>query len=82
VSLIKRFQEDKDDLGEKAAAAAWLDNSTERLNAITAVFQECGERANVYADPMFAARELVKESVFWFRFNRIISAWDKELQSV
>ena len=82
MSLIKRFEEDREELGEKAAEAAWLDNSTERLHAITAVFQECGERANVYADPMFAARELVKESVFWFRFNRIISAWDKEPQSV
>lgn len=69
MSLIKRFEEDADELSEKAANAAWLDGPTERLSALTSVFQECGERANVYHDPLFAARALVKECVFAFRIE-------------
>jgi hypothetical protein len=68
---MKRFGMDLDELGEKAANAAWLDTPAERLRALTAVFQECGERANAYHDRMFAARELVKSAVLDFRIERM-----------
>ncbi|MFF9649702.1 hypothetical protein [Streptomyces sp. NPDC014622] len=71
MSLTNRFVVDTGELGEMAGNAAWLDTSTERLRALTAVFAECGERANVYADPMFVARTLVKEAASAFRFQRM-----------
>jgi hypothetical protein len=82
VSLIKRFMDDADELSERAANAAWLDSPDERLRALTVVFEECGVRANVYADPMFAARTLVKGAVSAFRTERTESIWDKEFHGV
>lgn len=68
---MKRFEDDGDELSEKAANAAWLDSPNERIRTLTAVFQECGERANVYHDPLFAARELVRQVSEAFRFERM-----------
>lgn len=82
MSLMKRFGMDLEELGEKAAKAAWLDTPAERLRALTAVFQECGERANAYHDRMFAARELVKSAVRDFRIERMEMNWDKEFHRV
>ncbi|MET7984578.1 hypothetical protein [Streptomyces sp. NPDC005281] len=80
MSLIKRFMDDEDELSEMAANAAFLDSPSERLRALTLVFQECGTRAQVYANPMEAARILVKGAVLYFRFNRMLASWEMEAQ--
>jgi hypothetical protein len=51
VSLTKRFQEDVDDLTHRAAKAAWLETSTERMAAIRIVFQDAGTASLIYNDP-------------------------------
>jgi hypothetical protein len=51
MSLTKRFQEDIDNLTHRAAEAAWLETSTERMAAIRRVFQDCGSSALIYNDP-------------------------------
>ncbi|WP_326827442.1 hypothetical protein [Streptomyces sp. NBC_01751] len=67
---MKQFGMDLDELAEKAAKAAWLDTPTERLRALTVVFEECGERAAPYFDPRFAAKQLVRECVKEFQAER------------
>ncbi|MER6102417.1 hypothetical protein ABT115_08820 [Streptomyces sp. NPDC001832] len=79
---MKRFGFDADELSEKATYAAWLDTPAERLHALTGVFQECGERANAYHDPMFVARVLVKEVTFVFRFERTEMLKNRMFQGV
>lgn len=81
MGFMKAIALDKEELSEKAAEAAWLDTSDERFQAITAVFRECGERANAYPDPLFVARDLVRESVFWFRVNRVLASWEMEIEN-
>lgn len=72
MSLMKRFATDLDELATKAAGAAWMDNSAERMTALTAVFEECGERAWPYFDKQFAARQLVRECVREFQSERAL----------
>ncbi|MFF8629701.1 hypothetical protein [Streptomyces werraensis] len=79
MSLMKRFALDLDEMATAAAGAARLSTSTERLTALTSVFQECGKRANQYFDPRFAARQLVRECAREFRIER---AQAKELTHV
>ncbi|WP_435270944.1 hypothetical protein [Streptomyces sp. 1222.5] len=79
---MKRIALDKEELSEKAAEAACLESPAERLHAITAVFQECGERAAIYPDPAFVVRDLVKDAVFWFRVNRVLISWEREIENV
>jgi hypothetical protein len=79
---MKRIAIDLEELGEKAGKAAWLDTPAERLRALTTVFQECGERANVYHDPRFVVRVLVKEVVRDFGTERMEMNWDREFHGV
>ncbi|MFC9591539.1 hypothetical protein ACFTUC_17335 [Streptomyces sp. NPDC056944] len=76
MSLMKRFMLDTAELVTQAGHAASLETPTERLTALRAVFQDCGERANAYHDPMFVTRLLVKEVTDVFRTER------KELRNV
>ncbi|MFI0553441.1 hypothetical protein [Streptomyces scabiei] len=67
---MKRFGMDLDELAEKAAGAARLEGWDAQFEALTVVFQECGERANAYFDKRFAARQLVRECVREFQAER------------
>ncbi|MFK0231199.1 hypothetical protein ACIQUL_36145 [Streptomyces sp. NPDC090303] len=70
MSLMKRFTIDVAEVVTQAVDAAGLGTSVERLTALRVVFQDCGERANAYHDPMFVARLLVEEVADTFRAER------------
>jgi hypothetical protein len=72
VSLMKMFGMDLDELANKAADAARLESFDEQFEALTAVFKECGERADAYFDKRFAARQLVRECVREFQSVRAL----------
>ncbi|MFJ7329013.1 hypothetical protein ACIQVN_22575 [Streptomyces cyaneofuscatus] len=60
MSAMNRLDLDLTELGAQAANAALLDTSAARLSALTAVFAECGERANSYYCPDTAAADFVR----------------------
>ncbi|NEC21192.1 hypothetical protein [Streptomyces parvus] len=60
MSAMNRLDLDLIELGAQAVNAALLDTSAARLSALTAVFEECGERANIYFCPSTAAADLVR----------------------
>ncbi|MGW5773130.1 hypothetical protein ACWEVY_28760 [Streptomyces longwoodensis] len=70
MGLTKRFLMDREELGLQAAKAALVDNDAERFIALTAVFEEAGERAAQYHDPARAVAELVHHIVTDYRAER------------
>lgn len=62
MSLIKRFQDDADEVSQKAAIAAEIRDDTERFTALRSVFESCGHLANSYACPTTVVRLLVSEA--------------------
>ncbi|WP_328377057.1 hypothetical protein OHB13_11945 [Streptomyces sp. NBC_00440] len=70
MSLMALLDVDLTELGTQAAHAALLDNSADRLNALTAVFEECGKRANAYYCPDLATRDLVRWVALDFQIAR------------
>lgn len=69
MSLVNRLDLDLTELGAQAANAALLDTPRDRLQALDAVFAECGERANVYYCPDLAAQDLVRWVGLEFRMT-------------
>ncbi|MFG3582546.1 hypothetical protein [Streptomyces sp. NPDC047990] len=59
MSAMKAFLMDRTELETAAIEAALIPDLDERFQAITKVFEECGERANAYHDPHGTARALV-----------------------
>jgi hypothetical protein len=57
---MKAYISDLEDLTWRAASAAWLETSTLRMEALRAVFEDCGKSAQIYADPGMAAKLFVK----------------------
>lgn len=70
MSASSRLSTDLTELGAQAAHAALLDTSAERLRALSAAFEECGERANVYYCPDMAAKDLVRWVAMEFQISR------------
>lgn len=70
MSLMKRFELDTEELSERAAAVAQVEDDTARFIALRDVFQDCGARANSYASPMAVARLLVSEVVDIYQEER------------
>ncbi|MVO87442.1 hypothetical protein GPA10_22425 [Streptomyces sp. p1417] len=67
------------ELGARAAAAARLDTFEERLAALTAVFEECGHRANAFPCPAAVAEQFVQLAVIDFQLARM--EWETEVHS-
>jgi hypothetical protein len=59
MGAMKDFLIDRTELETAAIEAALIPDLNERFQALTEVFQACGERANSYHDPREAARALV-----------------------
>ncbi|MFI8815709.1 MULTISPECIES: hypothetical protein [unclassified Streptomyces] len=57
---MNRLDIDLTELGVQAVNAARIDTPVARLSALTAVFAECGERANIYYCPDTAAADFVR----------------------
>lgn len=70
MSMMNRLDVDLTELGEKAVNAAGLATPAERIDALTSVFEECGERANAYYCPEDAARHLVQWVVMDYQIAR------------
>ncbi|MFG3176568.1 hypothetical protein ACGFZC_16090 [[Kitasatospora] papulosa] len=70
MSATNRLDLDLTELGEMATNAALLKTPAERLQALTAVFAECGERANAYYCPDMAAGDLVRWVAMDFQISR------------
>ncbi|MFF4245211.1 hypothetical protein ACFYY2_12140 [Streptomyces sp. NPDC001822] len=68
--LMQRLDVDLTELGTQAANAALLDTSAERLKALTAVFEECGERASTYDSPHSTVEQLVRWVAMDFQISR------------
>ncbi|MFI1530030.1 hypothetical protein [Streptomyces griseus] len=60
MSAMNRLDLDLTELGAQAVNAALLDTPASRLSALTAVFAQCGERANIYYCPDMAAADFVR----------------------
>ncbi|MER6382111.1 hypothetical protein ACWDBD_38795 [Streptomyces sp. NPDC001118] len=82
MGLIKQFAMDREELGLKAANAAWIDNPTERFDALTAAFEACGERAVSYHDPAHAVRELVNAVITDYRLERRVIHYERIAEGV
>lgn len=75
MSLIKRFTEDLETLTLRASYAAWEPTSQLRMRALTAVFEDCGMAAKVYADPTRVTQLLVNAVVQEFMSQRKASVY-------
>lgn len=73
MSKMQRFIMDSEDVQNRASVIGWVENDTERLNAIRELFGECGEMANSYADPMAVARLLVAKVTDAFYAARMVA---------
>ena len=67
---MKRFADDMDELTYRAMRAAWESTASERMAALTQVFQDCGTAAKVYADPVRVTQLLVSAAVKAFMDER------------
>ncbi|MGV9693420.1 hypothetical protein ACWDUX_30430 [Streptomyces sp. NPDC003444] len=67
---MSRYAVDAAELVAQAANAARLSTPKERLAALTAAFQDCGERAHVYHCPEAVVLVLIKEIVDTFHAER------------
>lgn len=59
MSLMKRYQEDTEELTRRATEAAWESTGERRKAALDTVFQDCGTAARIYADPRRVTQYLV-----------------------
>lgn len=67
---MKRFADDTADIQYRAMRAARETTASERMAALTEVFQDCGTAATVYADPTRVTQLLVSAAVKAFMDER------------
>jgi len=70
MSLMKRYADDIEDLKLRATYAAWEPTTHLRRKAISAVLQDCGTAAKIYADPVTVTQLFVSAVVQEFMKTR------------
>ncbi|MFC9231370.1 hypothetical protein ACFTZI_20810 [Streptomyces decoyicus] len=76
MSLMKRYVEDSEELADRAIAVAWIENESERFDALARLYTDCHLVSDVYADPSAVARLFIRKVTNTFHDARsAISGW-------
>jgi hypothetical protein len=72
VSLMKRYAEESEVLADRAAVAAWIDDTEERFEVLRQLYADCHTAADIYADPAAVAELFVRTVTTTFNDARAL----------
>ncbi|MFF4706909.1 hypothetical protein [Streptomyces sp. NPDC001297] len=59
MSLMKRYAEESEALADRAAVAAWIEDTEERFEVLRQLYEDCHTAADIYAHPAAVAELFV-----------------------